>query len=222
FAVHQVLHAAPSARTALPAPYGAVPPHALPSSHPPPQNCTPPSTNQLYEMSETLLQYFPGPQDKIYSLLDSMRRFIARRVRSNAQSLEPSNPRDFIDCFLLQMEKEKNNPNSEFTMENLELTALNLFFAGTETISSTLRYGFVLLMKNPAVLEKMQAEIDAVIGRERPPRVEDRPALPFSDAVIHEIQRCADLIPMNVPHRVTRDTEFRGFLLPKVGAGGMG
>ena len=56
-------------------------------------------------MNETLLQHFPGPQDKIYSLLDSMRRFIARRVRSNAQSLEPSNPRDFIDCFLLQMDK---------------------------------------------------------------------------------------------------------------------
>ncbi|MEJ1629765.1 cytochrome P450, partial [Escherichia coli] len=36
-----------------------------------------------------------------------------------------------------------------------------------------------------------------------------------SDAVIHEVQRCADLIPMNVPHRVVRDTEFRGFLLPK-------
>ena len=56
-------------------------------------------------MSETLLQYFPGPQDKIYALLESMRSFIARRVRCNAQSLEPSNPRDFIDCFLLQMEK---------------------------------------------------------------------------------------------------------------------
>ena len=68
----------------------------------------------------------------------------------------------------------------------------------------------------------MQAEIDTVIGRERPPRFEDRPALPYSDAVIHEIQRCADLIPMNIPHRVTRDTEFRGFLLPKVGAGGGG
>ena len=71
----------------------------------PPPKLPPPPTKQLYEMNETLLQHFPGPQDKIYSLLDSMRRFIARRVRSNAQSLEPSNPRDFIDCFLLQMDK---------------------------------------------------------------------------------------------------------------------
>lgn len=170
---------------------------------------------QLYDMNETLLQFVPGPHNKIYNLLEGMRRFIARRVRANADTLDPSCPRDFIDCFLLQMEKEKENPASEFNIKNLELTTLNLFFAGTETVSSTLRYGFVLLMKHPAVLEKVHEEIDRVIGRDRVPNVEDRSRMPYTDAVIHEIQRVSDLIPMNVPHTVTRDTVFRGYLLPK-------
>ncbi|KAI6060213.1 Cytochrome P450 2G19 [Aix galericulata] len=170
---------------------------------------------QLYDMNETLLQFIPGPQTKIYNLLEGMRRFIARRVRTNAESLDPSCPRDFIDCFLLQMEKEKENPDSAFNIKNLELTTLNLFFAGTETVSSTLRYGFVLLMKHPGVLEKVHEEIDRVIGRDRAPTVEDRSRMPYTDAVIHEIQRVSDLIPMNVPHTVTRDTLFRGYLLPK-------
>ncbi|NXL12722.1 CP2G1 protein, partial [Mesembrinibis cayennensis] len=60
---------------------------------------------QLYEMGESFLRHLPGPHTKIPRLLGRMRSFIARRVRSNAASLEPGHPRDFIDCFLLQMEK---------------------------------------------------------------------------------------------------------------------
>ncbi|NXC37026.1 CP2G1 protein, partial [Campylorhamphus procurvoides] len=112
--------------------------------------------------------------------------------------------------------QEKEDPNSEFTLENLELTVLNLFFAGTETVSSTLRFGLLFLMKHPEVEAKVYEEIERVVGPSRPPAVSDRAHMPFTEATIHEIQRCSDLIPMNVPHRVTRDTEFRGYLIPKV------
>ncbi|XP_062996467.1 cytochrome P450 2G1-like [Elgaria multicarinata webbii] len=170
---------------------------------------------QLYDMYVEVLKYFPGPETKIYNMLDNMRVFIAKRVKENQKTLDPNSPRDFIDCFLIQMEKEKDNPSSEFSIKNLELTTLNLFFAGTETVSSTLRYGFLLLMKYPDVQAKMHEEIDRVIGQNRVPNIEDRSQMPYVDAVIHEVQRVSDLIPMDVPHSVIRDTEFRGYVIPK-------
>ncbi|XP_025912729.1 cytochrome P450 2G1-like [Apteryx rowi] len=171
--------------------------------------------SQFYDMNGSLLKYFPGPHMKIYHILERMRQFIAKRVLRNKETLDPGFPRDFIDCFLIQMDKEKNNPSSEFNIKNLELTTLNLFFAGTETVSSTLRYGFLLLMKHPEVQEKVHEEIERVIGRHRVPASEDRMKMPYTDAVIHEIQRLTDIVPLGLPHTVTRDTPFRGYMLPK-------
>ena len=63
---------------------------------------------------------------------------------------------------------------------------------------------------------KVQEEIQRVIGRERSPCMQDRSKMPYTDSVVHEIQRYIDLIPQNLPHAVTRDVKFRGYILPKV------
>ncbi|XP_035867848.1 cytochrome P450 2G1 isoform X2 [Phyllostomus discolor] len=170
---------------------------------------------QLYDMYSGIMQYLPGRHNRIYYLVEGLKDFIASRVKINEESFDPQNPRDFIDCFLIRMHQDKNNPNTEFTLKNLVLTTLNLFFAGTETVSSTLRYGFLLLMKHPEVEAKIHEEIDQVIGPHRIPSVDDRVKMPYTDAVIHEIQRMTDIVPLGVPHNVIRDTHFRGYLLPK-------
>ncbi|XP_023595958.1 cytochrome P450 2C19-like isoform X3 [Trichechus manatus latirostris] len=111
--------------------------------------------------------------------------------------------------------QEKHNQQTQFTTENLLATVGDLFAAGTETTSTTLRYGLLLLLKHPEVTAKVQEEIDHVIGRHRSPCLQDKGSMPYMDAVVHEIQRYIDLIPITMPHAVTCDIKFRNYLIPE-------
>uniref|UniRef100_A0A5F8AP61 Cytochrome P450 n=1 Tax=Macaca mulatta TaxID=9544 RepID=A0A5F8AP61_MACMU len=173
------------------------------------------SAGRLYEMFSSVMKHLPGPQQQAFKELQGLEDFIAKKVEHNRRTLDPNSPRDFIDSFLIRMQEEEKNPNTEFHLKNLVLTSLNLFFGGTETVSTTLRYGFLLLMKHPEVEARSHEEIDRVIARTGSPKFEDQARMPYMEAVIHEIQRFGDMLPLGVAHRVIKDTKFRDFFLPK-------
>uniref|UniRef100_A0A8C0V207 unspecific monooxygenase n=1 Tax=Cyanistes caeruleus TaxID=156563 RepID=A0A8C0V207_CYACU len=170
---------------------------------------------QLYQMFSNILDYLPGPHNNIFAEFDSLKAFVAEEVKLHQACLDPNSPQDFIDCFLCKMQEEKDRPNSSFHMKNLITSAFDLFLAGTETTSTTVRYGLLLLLKYPKIQEKVQEEIDQVVGRSRKPCVADRTQMPYTDAVVHEIQRFISLVPLSLPHTVTKDTSFRDYVIPK-------
>ncbi|XP_006147717.1 cytochrome P450 2C19 [Tupaia chinensis] len=170
---------------------------------------------QICSNFPVLIDYSPGSHTKLLKNISYIRNYILERVKEHQVSLDINNPRDFIDCFLIKMEQEKNKPQSEFTLENLLVTVSDVFGAGTETTSTTLRYALLLLLKHPEVTAKVQEEIHHVIGRHRSPCRQDRSHMPYTDAMIHEVQRFIDLIPTSLPHAVTCDIKFRNYFIPK-------
>ncbi|XP_051265468.1 cytochrome P450 2K1-like isoform X2 [Dicentrarchus labrax] len=132
------------------------------------------------------------------------------------ETLNPQMCRGFVDAFLakkLNLE-ESGITNSHFHDDNLMLTVLNLFAAGTDTTATTLRWALLLMAKYPKIQDQVQEELSRVIGS-RQVQVEDRKNLPFTDAVIHETQRLANIVPMAVPHRTSRDITFQGYFIKK-------
>uniref|UniRef100_A0A2K6NKM8 Cytochrome P450 family 2 subfamily F member 1 n=1 Tax=Rhinopithecus roxellana TaxID=61622 RepID=A0A2K6NKM8_RHIRO len=155
---------------------------------------------ELYNIFRSLLDWVPEPHQRMFQNFKCLRDLIAHSVHDYQASLDPRSPRDFIDCFLTKMAEEED-PLSHFHMDTLLMTTHNLLFGGTEPVGTTLRQAFLALMKYP----KVQGEAHP----------HNHPTMPYTDAVIHQVQRFADIIPMNLPHRLTQDTAFCGFLIPK-------
>ncbi|XP_039086148.1 cytochrome P450 2C41-like isoform X1 [Hyaena hyaena] len=170
---------------------------------------------QIYNSFPALIDYLPGSHRKIFKNFTRTKNYILEKMKEHQESLDINNPRDFIDYFLIKIEQENHKQQLEFTCENLVATASDLVGAGTETTSTTLRFAILLLLKYPEVTAKVQEEIDCVIGRHRRPCMQDRSRMPYMNAVLHEIQRYIDLVPVNLPHAVTHDVKFRNYVIPK-------
>ncbi|KAG8245286.1 hypothetical protein J6590_005600 [Homalodisca vitripennis] len=67
----------------------------------------------------------------------------------------------------------------------------------------------------PEVQEKMQEEIDRVLGRGRKPVLDDKANLHYTMAVLNEVERINSVVPTNVPHYCVKDTTFGGYFIPK-------
>ncbi|XP_061593797.1 cytochrome P450 2J2-like isoform X2 [Cololabis saira] len=168
----------------------------------------------LYDAFPVLMKHLPGPHTGIFSSSKSLETSIRREIARHKLDLDPSNPRDYIDKFLVEA-RHNRNTDTGFDEENLVLCCLDLFLAGSETTSKTLQWGLIYLIKNPHIQDEVQAEIDRVIGQTRQPSMADRPNMPYTDAVIHEVQRMGNVVPLNGLRMAAKDTALGGYIIPK-------
>ena len=68
---------------------------------------------------------------------------------------------------------------------------------------------------NPEVQARAQAEIDAVVGSDRLPLLNDRPVLPYIDAILSECLRWMPTARFGLPHASREDDEYNGYFIPK-------
>nr|XP_015801058.2 cytochrome P450 2K1 [Nothobranchius furzeri] len=188
---------------------------------------------KLVTRANETIQKAGSPQVQIYNMFPWLVGWIKNRqvIKNNSEmsirdvrdliqqlkeTLNPQMCRGLVDCFLIQKQKDEDSHvrDTHFHEDNLICTVTNLFAAGTDTTATTLRWALLLLAKYPHIQDQVQEELDRVIGN-RHVRVDDRKNLPFTDAVIHETQRLANVVPMSIPHKTSQDVTFQGYLIKK-------
>ncbi|XP_032069186.1 cytochrome P450 2K1-like [Thamnophis elegans] len=162
------------------------------------------------------LGFLLGAYKKIMKNEKELHEFIKTTFIEYLRDLDENDQKNFIESFLVRQKQEnmKMTHGGYFHNENLIGLVDDLFVAGTDTTANTLRWAILLMMKYPEIQRKVQEEIAKEIG-DIQPRTDHRAKMPYTDAVIHEIQRFADIVPSNLPHSTSMDTTFKGFFIPK-------
>ncbi|XP_052016271.1 cytochrome P450 2D10 isoform X1 [Apodemus sylvaticus] len=163
-----------------------------------------------------ILLRIPGLADKVFRDQKTFMAILVNLLTKNRTTWDPAQPpRNLTDAFLAEIEKAKGNPESSFNDENLRMVAGDLFTAGMVTTSATLSWALLLMILHPDVQRRVQQEIDEVIGQVRSPEMADQAHMPYTNAVIHEVQRFGDIAPLNLQRITSRDIEVQNFLIPK-------
>lgn len=169
---------------------------------------------QLYNAFPGLFHYLPGPHQTIHSNYEKVTGFLQEEILKHTEDRDPDDPRDFVDVYLGEIEKNTHE-GAGFNLESLVICTLDMVEAGTETVATTLRWALFFMIKYPEMQEKVQAEIDSVIGQSRSPDLSDKPKMHYTEAVIFETQRFGNVVPLGFPKMASKDTTLGGYFIPK-------
>ena len=126
-----------------------------------------------------------GRNDSV-KVVQDIQDLLRANIKEHEATLDPDNPRDYIDMFLLEISRT-TDPSSVFygsVGRDQLLASLNdLFAAGSETTSKTLSWAVVFMLRYPEVQGKVQEELDRVVGRNRSPTMEDMSDLPYTEVI---------------------------------------
>ncbi|KAA0195471.1 Cytochrome P450 CYP3213A9, partial [Hyalella azteca] len=147
---------------------------------------------------------------------DEIQSMFKEVIDDHMATLDPNNPRDVIDQLLL--ERAHRGASDYLTPEDeLDFTSImgDMFVAGSETTSSTLRWMILYMAINPEIQAKVHEHLDAVVPTDRLPSLTDRNQLQYVDAMLLEVMRLSSLAPIGLMHSTTAEVTFEGFDIPK-------
>ncbi|MQM17725.1 hypothetical protein Taro_050701 [Colocasia esculenta] len=112
---------------------------------------------------------------------------------------------------LLRLQDVEGEP---YTDEFIKGVIQVLVTGGTDSTSGAMEWAMALLLNHPEAMEKVRAEVDAVVGRDRLVESSDLPNLPYLHGVIKETLRLYPPGPLLLPHESSAECTVGGYCVP--------
>ncbi|KAM4694324.1 cytochrome P450 2J5-like [Discoglossus pictus] len=171
---------------------------------------------RIYDLAPRLMHLLPGPHQKAFQYFHILCSFIQKEVQQHQESQRGAGQeRDLIDYYLTQISKTLDDCNSTYNKDNMVQLVADLFMTGTETVATTLRWAILYMVAFPEIQEKVQRELDAVLEVSHNITYEDRKCLPFTNAVVHEIQRFGNIVSVGIVRECMKASKLSGFDVPQ-------
>lgn len=90
-----------------------------------------------------------------------------------------------------------------------------MFIGGTESMNTTIEWAMCELLQNPKAMMKIKAELARVVGTNKKLEENDVDNLHYLRATVEETLRLHPPLPLLVPRKAIRDTNFMGYIIPK-------
>ncbi|XP_075019196.1 vitamin D 25-hydroxylase [Calonectris borealis] len=156
-----------------------------------------------------------GKHQQLFKNAAEVYDFLHELIERVSENRKPQSPRHFVDAYLDEMDGNENDPESTYSRENLIFSVGELIIAGTETTTNVLRWALLFMALYPNIQGQVQKEIDLVIGPNKMPALEEKCKMPYTEAVLHEVLRFCNIVPLGIFHATSKDTVVRGYSIPE-------
>ncbi|MFN7034770.1 MAG: cytochrome P450 [Bellilinea sp.] len=164
--------------------------------------------NQVLFSPHPIFEKLPTPANRRHErALRFLDDFIYRLIEKRRQSGEDNG--DLLSRLLMARDPESGEGMPDRQIRDELMT---IFLAGHETTANALAWTFYLLAQHPLVEFRLRDEIHQTLG-ERPPRVEDLPAMPYGAMVFSEALRLYPPAWMFARHAIEDDV-IQGYAIP--------
>ncbi|KAL6533756.1 hypothetical protein OROHE_013601 [Orobanche hederae] len=148
-----------------------------------------------------------GLDARVESMAKRVDEFMEGVVQEHRSTKKGQRESNFVDILLQLQRKNKDSLDDD----SLKGVILDMFGAGTETISTTLEWTMAELIKNPRSMKILKEEVRRVAGTRREVDEDDLEKMHYLKAVLKEGLRLHTPAPSLLPRASTHDTQVMGY-----------